>query len=39
VRSRTVDIREAFRKAHDREGLVAALKQSGVDASAVERLV
>ena len=38
VRAGTVDVREAFRKAHDRERLLESLKQSGIDTSAVERL-
>jgi twitching motility protein PilT len=38
VRAGTVDIREAFRKAHDREHLLEGLKRNGIDTSAVERL-
>ena len=38
VRAGTVDIREAFRKAHERERLLESLKSSGIDTSAVERL-
>jgi len=38
VRTGTVDVREAFRKTHDRERLLESLKRSGVDTSAVERL-
>jgi twitching motility protein PilT len=34
----TVDVREAFRKAPDRDRLVEGLKRSGIDTSAVERL-
>ena len=39
VRAGTVDVREAFRKAPDRERLLESLKGSGVDTSVVERLV
>lgn len=38
VESATVDIREAYRKAPDRERLLAALKRQGIDTSVVERL-
>ena len=38
VRAGTVDVREAFRKAPDREKLLESLKRSGIDTSAVERL-
>jgi twitching motility protein PilT len=38
VRSGTVDVREAFRKAPDRARLLDSLKRDGVDTSAVERL-
>jgi twitching motility protein PilT len=38
VRSSTVDVREAFRKAPDRARLLAALKREGLDTTAVERL-
>jgi twitching motility protein PilT len=38
VRSGTVDVREAFRKAPDRDRFLAELKRDGVDTSAVERL-
>jgi twitching motility protein PilT len=38
VRSGTVDVREAFRKAPDRAGLLDRLKREGVDTSVVERL-
>jgi twitching motility protein PilT len=38
VRSGAVDVREAYRKAEDREGLLTALKREGVDTSFVERL-
>ena len=38
VRTGVVDIREAFRKTHDRERLLESLKRSGIDTSAVERL-
>ena len=38
VRSGTVDVREAFRKAPDRERLVAGLKREKIDTSLVERL-
>ena len=31
VRTGTVDVREAFRKTHDRERLLESLKQSGID--------
>jgi twitching motility protein PilT len=38
VRSGTVDVREAFRKAPDRERLLAGLKREKIDTSLVERL-
>jgi twitching motility protein PilT len=38
VRAGSVDIREAFRKAPDRSGLVERLKNAGVDTTIVERL-
>ena len=38
VRAGTVDVREAFRKAPDRNRLLEILKRDGVDTSAVERL-
>ena len=38
VRSGAVDVREAFRKAPDRERLLAGLKRDGIDTSVVERL-
>jgi twitching motility protein PilT len=38
VRTGAVDVREAFRKSHDRESLLESLKRSGIDTSAVERL-
>jgi twitching motility protein PilT len=38
VRGGTVDLREAFRKAPDRAGLLERLKREGVDTSVVERL-
>lgn len=38
VRSGTVDLREAFRKAPDRNRLLEALKRDGIDTSVVERL-
>jgi twitching motility protein PilT len=38
VRSGAVDVREAFRKAPDRNQLLAGLKREGVDTSVVERL-
>ena len=38
VQSGTVDVREAFRKAPDRERLLEHLKREGVDTSVVERL-
>jgi twitching motility protein PilT len=38
VRSGAVDVREAFRKAPDRERLLEYLKRDGVDTSVVERL-
>jgi len=38
VRSNAVDVREAFRKAPDRQRLLDALKREGIDTAAVERL-
>ncbi len=38
VRSGTVDVREAFRKAPDRDRLMSGLKREGIDTSLVERL-
>ncbi|MEO8680239.1 MAG: ATPase, T2SS/T4P/T4SS family [Vicinamibacterales bacterium] len=38
VQTGVVDAREAFRKAHDRDRLIAGLKREGIDTSAVERL-
>ena len=38
VQTGVVDAREAFRKTHDRDRLVAGLKREGIDTSAVERL-
>jgi Tfp pilus assembly ATPase PilU len=38
VRNGTVHMTEAYRKALDREALLAALKRDGVDTSVVERL-
>jgi twitching motility protein PilT len=38
VRSGTVDVREAFRKAPDRDRLLDSLKREGIDTSVVERL-
>ena len=38
VHSGVVDAREAYRRATDRAGLLAALKQQGVDTSFTERL-
>jgi twitching motility protein PilT len=38
VQQGTVDGREAYRYASDRQGLLAALKHQGVDTSFVERL-
>jgi twitching motility protein PilT len=38
VRSGEVDVREAYRKADDREGLIAGLKREGIDLSTVDRL-
>ena len=38
VRAGTVDVREAFRKAPDRQRLLERLKREGVDTSVVERL-
>jgi twitching motility protein PilT len=38
VRSGSVDVREAFRKAPDRDRLLAGLKREGIDTSLVERL-
>jgi twitching motility protein PilT len=38
VQTGVVDVREAFRKTHDRDRLLAGLKREGVDTSVVERL-
>ncbi|HZR26643.1 MAG TPA: ATPase, T2SS/T4P/T4SS family [Vicinamibacterales bacterium] len=38
VQSGVVDIREAYRHADDRGGLLAALKRQGVDTSVIERV-
>ena len=38
VRSGTVDLRDAYRKADDRDALVAALKRENVDPEFIERL-
>ena len=38
VRSGSVDVREAFRKAPDRDRLLSGLKREGIDTSLVERL-
>ena len=38
VRSGSVDVRDAFRKAPDRDRLLAGLKREGIDTSLVERL-
>lgn len=38
VESGAVDVREAYRKAGDRAGLLAQLKREGIDTSIVERL-
>jgi len=38
VQSGTVDVREAFRRSPDPDGLVAALKAAGVDTAVVDRL-
>jgi twitching motility protein PilT len=37
VRNRVVDVREAYRKADDRAGLLALLKRDGADTSVVDR--
>ena len=37
VRNRLVDVREAYRKADDRAGLLALLKRDGADTSVVDR--
>jgi twitching motility protein PilT len=39
VQAGTVDVREAFRKAPDREAFLERLKRDGVDTSVVERLL
>jgi twitching motility protein PilT len=39
VRSGAVDVREAFRKAPDRQQLLDSLRRSGVDTTMVDRLV
>ena len=38
VRAGTIDVREAYRKADDREALLAALKRDNIDTSLFERL-
>ena len=38
VRSGAIDVREAYRKADDRDALLLALKRENVDMSVVERL-
>jgi twitching motility protein PilT len=38
VRSHAIDVREAYRKADDRDGLLMTLKREGIDTSFVERL-
>ena len=38
VQGGVVDVREAFRKTHDRDRLLSGLKREGVDTSVVERL-
>jgi twitching motility protein PilT len=38
VQGGVVDVREAFRKTHDRDRLLSGLKREGVDTSIVERL-
>jgi twitching motility protein PilT len=38
VRSNSVDVRDAYRKADDRPALVAALRRENVDTTAIERL-
>jgi twitching motility protein PilT len=38
VQSGVVEVREAWRKAHDRAGLLKQLKQEGIDTSFAERL-
>ena len=38
VRAGAVDLRDAFRKAPDRNRLIEILKRDGIDTSAVERL-
>jgi twitching motility protein PilT len=38
VRTGVVDVREAFRKAPDRQRVLESLKLSGIDTSAIERL-
>jgi twitching motility protein PilT len=38
VQSGVVDVREAFRKTHDRDRLLSGLKREGIDTSVVERL-
>jgi hypothetical protein len=39
VRAGAVDVREAFRKAPDRQQLLDSLRRSGVDTTMVDRLV
>jgi twitching motility protein PilT len=38
LRNGTIDLREAYRKADDRQALLAALRRENVDTSAIERL-
>jgi Tfp pilus assembly ATPase PilU len=38
VRSGAIDVREAYRKADDRDALMLALKHEKIDTSQVERL-
>ena len=38
LRNGTIDLREAYRKADDRQALLAALKRDNIDTSAIERL-
>ena len=38
VQSGAVDVREAYRKADDKAGLLALLRREGIDTSFVERL-
>jgi twitching motility protein PilT len=39
VRNGSIDLREAYRKADDRDALLAALKREHIDTSAVDRLL